>query len=606
MTNSWHGDLDDSTVTSRIGFRFSADGTRAACLATTGSGLHHAESWSLGEHGPVLDFSAELTCDPACTTVLPLDGERVLVSRHGVTGTQVVELLHGDGHLGVLGSVRGVPLALLPGPVECGGLALAWSGGGAGEGTAEGESTVYRVTTGTPWLQELVRLPGPVRDAVFCGPRILFTLGPASGPVRVLFDPRDGTTVRMPFLDGPSHVLAASEHHVLLAQRCPEGPVLARADLAGESIRPLDQDTPLRGVAYPLALEPSGTCVAVLETVGARSLLSCWNTESGEVHRIAVPEGELLPVAAWTTAGLWLPHSGPRRPRTMAWLPPDSRELRLPAVPAGPWLPGRVESFPGADGPVEAVVYGPDWRGCPRVVVTLHGGPNSHWTLGFNPLFQILAAAGIAVVAPNQRGSTGYGAGHTLALVGAWGVPDLADVSAVGAYVQANRADALERPAVFGISYGAYLALLAASTGPDLWSTCVAVAPFLSGPRLHTDGFAAVRGMVERLDGLTEATDALGPRDVTRFAADLRARLLLVHGARDESTPVAHSRLLVRQLAEAGRREDTDFHYLEPPDRGHTALGISVQDPVAAEVARFLTDGEPAAHGARLPAHERR
>ncbi|GAA4993473.1 hypothetical protein GCM10025734_22510 [Kitasatospora paranensis] len=324
------------------------------------------------------------------------------------------------------------------------------------------------------------------------------------------------------------------------------------------------------------------------------------------MRRIVVPEGEILPLAAWTPAGLWLPHSDPRRPRTMAWLPPGSPDLRVPTAPVGPWRPGRVESFPGAQGPVEAVVYGPDWRTSPLVVVTLHGGPTSRWTLGFNPLFQLLAAAGIAVVAPNQRGSTGYGAEHTLALVGAWGVPDLADVSAVGAFVRACRAPGLERPAVLGVSYGGYLALLAAATRPDLWSACVAVAPFLSGPRLHAEGFVTVRGMVERLDGLTEATDALGPRDVTRFAADLRARLLLVHGARDESTPVAHSRELVCQLAGLGRREGTDFRYLEPPDRGHAVLGASVRDPVAALVARFLADGEPAARPARVPAHERR
>ncbi|EWM09985.1 S9 family peptidase [Kutzneria sp. 744] len=310
------------------------------------------------------------------------------------------------------------------------------------------------------------------------------------------------------------------------------------------------------------------------------------------MQRIAVPEGELLPLAAWTAAGLWLPHSGPRRPRTMAWVSPGSRELKVPAERPGPWRPGRVESFPGADGPIEAVVYGPDWRSSPRVVVALHGGPTSHWTLGFSPLFQALAAAGIAVVAPNQRGSTGYGAAHTLSLVGAWGVPDLADVSVIAAHIQDRRAG-LARPGVFGISYGGYLALLAAATRPELWSDCVAVAPFLSGPRLHADGFGGVRNMVERLDGLTEATDALGPRDVSRFAHDLRARLLLIHGARDESTPVAHSRSLIRQLAEFGRIEGADYRYVESPDRGHAVLGTAVQDPITDLVTRFL--GEPAA-----------
>ncbi|WP_035846873.1 alpha/beta hydrolase family protein [Kitasatospora azatica] len=606
MTTPWQGYLDDSTVTSRISFRFSACGTRAACLATTESGRQQAESWSLRADGPVLDFSTELTCDLAYTMVLPLDGERLLVSRHGSQDTQTLDLLHPDGRLTALGSTQHAPLALLALPAGSPGLALAWSGRDAGAGAADQETALYRVTTGTPWLQELVRLPGRVRDATICGPRILFALEAASGRVRLLVDPRDGTAVPVTFLDDTARVLAGTEHHLLLALRGPQGPALARADLADGSIRALDPGAPPRGIVYPLTLDPTGTTVAVLETVGARSLLSCWNTETGAVQRIVVPEGELLPVAAWTPAGLWLPHSDPRQPRTMAWLPPGAPELHVPTAPVGPWRPGRVESFPGAAGPVEAVVYGPDWRTSRRVVVALHGGPTSHWTLGFNPLFQLFAAAGIAVVAPNQRGSTGYGAEHTLSLVGAWGVPDLADVSTVAAYVQAYRAPDLDRPAVFGISYGGYLALLAAGTRPDLWSGCVAVAPFLSGPRLHAEGFVTVRGMVERLDGLTEATDALGPRDVTRFAADLRGRLLLIHGARDESTPVEHSRSLARQLADLGRREGTDFRYLEPPDRGHAALGAHVQDPIAALVARFLAEGESAADPARELVRERR
>ncbi|MFF7947649.1 alpha/beta hydrolase family protein [Streptomyces griseorubiginosus] len=602
MTTPWRGIVDGATVTSRMNFRFSACGTRAACLATTESGGQYAESWSLGEDGPALDFSAELTCNPTYTTVLPLDGRCLLVSRHGLEDTQNLDLLHQDGRLSSVGGTQHAPLALLALPAGAPGLALAWSGRAPREGAADQGTPLYRVTTGTPWLEELVRLPGRIRDATICGPRVLLALETPSGKVRLMVDPRDGNTRPVTFLDDTDRVLASTEHHLLLAVRGPQGPRLARAHLADGSIHPFDPDTAPRGMIYPVAMDPTGTSVAVLETVGARTLLSRWNTESGAVHRIEVPEGELLPVTAWPPAGLWLPHSSPRRPRTMAWLPPGGPELRLPAAPVEPWLPGRVESFPGAEGPVEAVLYGPDWRTSSQVVIALHGGPASHWTLGFNPLFQLLAAAGIAVVAPNQRGSTGYGAAHTLSLVGAWGVPDLADVSALAAYVQDQREAGLERPAVFGMSYGGYLALLAAGTRPDLWSACVAVAPFLSGPRLHADGNIAMAGMVERLDGLTEAADALGPRDVTRFAAQLRSRLLLVHGRRDESVSVNHSRFLAGKLAELGCREGTDFRYLEPPDRGHAALGYSVQDPIAAVVTQYLADGEPAADPA-LEAH---
>ncbi|QEV43714.1 alpha/beta fold hydrolase [Streptomyces vinaceus] len=319
---------------------------------------------------------------------------------------------------------------------------------------------------------------------------------------------------------------------------------------------------------------------------------------SGTARRIGMPPGDLLPCAAWTGHGLWLPHSDPGRPRTLGWLPPAGGALELPEPVRPGHQPARVETFPGPDGPVEAVLYGPDWRTARQVVLALHGGPNSRWTLGFDPFLQALAAAGLAVVAPNQRGSTGYGAAHTLAISGTWGGPDLADVTAVGRFLTRERGTGRARPALYGVSYGAFLALLAAAAEPDGWSACAAVAPFLSGPRLHADGSAQVRSMVERLDGLTPVRDGLGPRDVERLAPALAAPLLLVHGALDDSVPVGHSRALAQRLTSLGRRPGTDFHYLELPDRGHAALGTGTADPVVASVVRFLTgQGHPAPPG---------
>ncbi|MEU2158008.1 alpha/beta fold hydrolase [Streptomyces sp. NPDC019396] len=591
---------------SRISFRFSADGSRAVCLAADTTGRYHAESWTLHGDGPRRDFAARLNSGPAYIMALPLDTGRLLISRHGAAGIQILELLHRDGQRTPVGTHSGPPLRLLPAPETAGCLAFAWpSGGNTGNFGAAGR--LYAVVeAATPWLREVARLPGPVLDAAVCGHRLLLTVGQGSGGTRVLVDPSSGAPEPAPFLDPRSHVLATAGERVLLASRGPAGAELVLADLATGTCRALDPEGELPGVAHPVALDPTGTSVAVIGTLGARSVLSRWDTVTGAVHPVPLPEGELLPSAAWTSAGLWLPYAGPGHPRSLAWSGPDADRLHVPVSRTGPWVPARLETFPGAEGPVEAVVHGPDWRTSPRVVVALHGGPSSRWTLGFEPLFQALAAAGITVVAPNQRGSTGYGAAHTLAIVGAWGVPDLADVAAAGAHIARERAPGLEPPAVFGISYGGYLALLAAATQPGTWSACVAVAPFLSGPRLHADGFTTVRGMVERLDGLTPADDAIGPRDVERLAPGLRAPLLLVHGARDESTPVSHSRALAERLTALGRRDGADFRYLELPDHGHAAIGAAVGDPVTAVVTRFLAEGGGTTRPGRPPSAERR
>ncbi|MGW4894829.1 alpha/beta hydrolase family protein [Kitasatospora sp. NPDC004240] len=581
-------EVTSAEVTVRTSFRFSADGLRAACVATDAEGRHLAESWSLGRSGPRPDLRTGLGSDPTWTQLLPLDDTALLASWYGAGGAQSLARLTADGHEDTVPVPTGRPLRLLPAPAGSGLLALGVSGGAARD-----TQVIAVHPTGTRF-EELARVPGTLLGGTVLGHRVLFTRLLDEIPSPLVLDLADGTVRGLPSVTGPAHVLAAAAGRVLLARTAPGGARLVLADLdGGAPPRPVVGDTGLPGAVHPLAVDPDGRELALLTTCGARSFLTLLDPDSGAARRIGMPAGELQPAGAWTRHGLWLPHSDPGRPRALGWLPPGSTELALPEPPPRPYRPARLETLPGADGPVEAVLYGPDWRTARHLVVALHGGPNSRWTLGFDPFLQALARAGVAVVAPNPRGSTGYGAAHTLAIAGRWGGPDLADVAGVARFLRHGRAPGLDRPALYGVSYGAYLALLAAATEPDGWSACAAVAPFLSGPRLHADGSAQVRGMVERLDGLTPVEDDLGPRDVEALAPALRAPLLLVHGARDDSVPVAHSRALAERLTALGRRPGADFHYLELPDRGHAALGTGTDDPVVASVVRFLTGRGP-------------
>jgi len=206
--------------------------------------------------------------------------------------------------------------------------------------------------------------------------------------------------------------------------------------------------------------------------------------------------------------------------------------------------------------------------------VALHGGPLSSWRFEFAPLFQCLAQAGVAVVAPNYRGSTGYGDEHLRPVIDNWGGPDLEDVIHLGRSLDSERGHRqLPKPVVLGASYGAFLALLAASHEPEFWSACVALAPFLSGPSLHNCADIAVRNRIEQLGGLKRIDDAIGSRDVLRVCTSLSAPLLLIHGRRDETIPVEQSRLLRQRLSELGRTEGVDFEYLEV-DSNHEEVAM--------------------------------
>ncbi|MGR7002467.1 alpha/beta fold hydrolase [Yinghuangia aomiensis] len=350
----------------------------------------------------------------------------------------------------------------------------------------------------------------------------------------------------------------------------------------------------------PVAIAPDGERVALQLDRGATSRLAVWTPEEGTLLDIKMPDGCLGGVGRWTAAGLHIPFSAPDRPGGLATVRPErpgrfgfAGSLETPAAASGrpAWHSAHVETLAGDAGPVESIVYGGlDWRTADHLVVALHGGPAAAWRFEFSPVLQHLAAHGIAVVAPNQRGSIGYGEAYASCLHGAWGGPDLEDVAAIARTLGGERTAAgLAKPMLLGTSYGGYLALLAACTSPDAWSGVLAIAPFLSGPRLIAEASLPVRALMTRLGGDLELDDALGPRDVLRLAEGMRAPLLVVHGDRDDVIPVGQSRALRHRLLQLGRAEGSDFRYLELPGRGHEVFAGDGAPELYPRLTSFLT-----------------
>lgn len=268
---------------------------------------------------------------------------------------------------------------------------------------------------------------------------------------------------------------------------------------------------------------------------------------------------------------------------------PDPPFANRPAQP-----PAELVTLRGPAGPIEAIVYGgADWRQQEHLVVALHGGPLAAWQFEFQPLFHTLSAAGMAVVAPNYRGSTGYGKEHLRAVIGNWGGPDLDDVVALAAGLNEDRASQqLPRPIVLGVSYGAFLALLAACRAPQSWSACVALAPFLSAERFHENALCTVQCRIEQLGGLQPVADAVGPRDVLGALPTLSAPLLIMHGVEDLTVPVEQSRTLRRRLLELGWTEDIDFDYVQL-DCDHFELILAQRAELNQRVRDFCLKHSP-------------
>lgn len=90
-------------------------------------------------------------------------------------------------------------------------------------------------------------------------------------------------------------------------------------------------------------------------------------------------------------------------------------------------------------------------------VLEVHGGPHAQYGWAFFHEFQVLAAAGYAVVYSNPRGSKGYGEAFCAAIRGCWGESDWEDVQAVTRWMQAQPYIHPGQIGIMGGSYGGYM-----------------------------------------------------------------------------------------------------------------------------------------------------
>ncbi|MGX4737213.1 alpha/beta fold hydrolase [Kitasatospora griseola] len=618
----------------RLSFTFAGDGSHAACLAAGADGGWYVESWRLPEQGvatPGPLALAEGRAESLRSQLVALPDGRVVVCRHDGDRHTVVALTDGGpGRPAVelpLAGMRlpGLRMLAMPGPA--GTAADAPIAVLLGTDTRP-VTTVWLLTADGSAPRVAAELPGLYGGGVWLDEvgRLLALDRVADGMVKtVVLDLRLG--VATPLLE-----LGASSNDRLVLFDPATGFGMLRSDAPGvdrlgwaliggaEPVRFPDCLHQPDRLLRPIALAPDGPGteprVVLQVDHGAASSLVLWQPGSGRLDPLPVPPGRLGAIGHWSPAGLRMPYSAPDRPAALATLDVDALLTARQVAPldtaspagwrldgsatpgdGGRWRPARCVRLAGPAGPVEAVVYGGEqWLSAPHLVLALHGGPADVWRLEFDPALQRMAAQGLAVLAPNQRGSTGYGTEFAMAIRGAWGGPDLDDVLALLASVAGRRAAlGLEPPALFGVSYGAFLALLATAHAPaGTVSRCAVVAPFLSGGRLLAEASAPVRALTARLGGDRPIDDARGPRDVLHLADRLRTPLLVVHGDRDEVVPVGQSRSLRHELLRLGRTEGSDFRYVEAAGAGHELLAEEGAAVLHELLAGFLRTGRPA------------
>jgi dipeptidyl aminopeptidase/acylaminoacyl peptidase len=243
----------------------------------------------------------------------------------------------------------------------------------------------------------------------------------------------------------------------------------------------------------------------------------------------------------------------------------------LGGVPESELVAPELVRYPTFDGrEVPAWLYRPrGTSGRSPVLLSIHGGPEAQERpgspTGFS-LYQYLLSRGIGVLAPNIRGSSGYGKTYQSLIHRDWGGAELRDIEAGAQYVRSLDWVDPHRLAVYGGSFGGFATLSAMTRLPQYWACGVDIV----GPANLVTFVRAVppwwRRMMKKWVGdPDEDRDLLVERSPITYVDGVRAPLMVLQGANDPRVVRPESDQLVERLRELGR--DVEYHVFE--DEGH-------------------------------------
>lgn len=227
------------------------------------------------------------------------------------------------------------------------------------------------------------------------------------------------------------------------------------------------------------------------------------------------------------------------------------------------------------------------------LVVLVHDGPwerGSSWS--WEAEEQFLASRGYAVLAPEYRGSTGYGFKHFQAGWRQWGLAmqnDIAD--GVRWAIEKGIADPA-RVCIAGAGYGGYSALMGLVNDPDLFRCGIAWASVTGIDLLYEPGWWNPYKPSDRSPLDVESLVAHREKDEAQIMRTspflqvfrIKQPVLLGHGSADDQVPLAHS----ARFKNALQKTNSGVEWVEYQDEGHEWRLVKTRVDFWTRVEKFL------------------
>ncbi len=225
----------------------------------------------------------------------------------------------------------------------------------------------------------------------------------------------------------------------------------------------------------------------------------------------------------------------------------------------------KYKSFDGLE--IPAILYlPPDFKGQPvPFIIHAHGGPESQFRPYLQRHFQYLLLNGYGILAPNVRGSDGYGREYLNLDNYKNRLSSIKDYKAGVDYLIENNYTKKGMIGIKGTSYGGYVVLASITEYPDLYSAAVdevGIANFVT----FLENTGSYRQHIREAEyGPLSDKEFLKSISPIHKADKIKTPLLVVHGVNDPRVPIGEARQIISAIQANGGVVDS----LIFADEGH-------------------------------------
>jgi dipeptidyl aminopeptidase/acylaminoacyl peptidase len=244
-------------------------------------------------------------------------------------------------------------------------------------------------------------------------------------------------------------------------------------------------------------------------------------------------------------------------------------------------------SFDGTE--IPALLYKPKHLNNNRVpaIIRIHGGPNWITFNNLQPEIQHFVDLGYIVIAPNFRGSIGYGSDFEDLSKNDWGGGDVQDIIAAAKYLINSKLAVPGSIALWGGSYGGYLVLMSLIGSPETWLAGIELYGFVDLVHLYRNSEKWFQDwMQNQIGSPDDRATFYKERSPINSIERIKTPLLVIHGSNDGRVPASQTKMLKEVLDLHGKQYSVQLYQNE----GHIFSDIDTKIDCVHTIETFLQD----------------